>query len=99
VLGISVTSEQLDGWIVALFSAGVTVGAPAAPYIRGNNLTPPDPKMPTPLKRAARFQAHAVTCLTNAEAAPDDATRRAHLAVAKHFTPWRSRSPLPAIEY
>jgi hypothetical protein len=41
--------------------------------------------MPTPLKRAARFRAHAVTCLTNAEAAQDDTTRRAHLAVAKHF--------------
>ena len=41
--------------------------------------------MPTPLKRAARYQAHAVTCLTNAEAAPDEVTRRAHLAVARHF--------------
>jgi hypothetical protein len=41
--------------------------------------------MPTHLKRAARFRAHAVTCLTNAEAAPDEKTRRAHLAVAKHF--------------
>src|SRR4029077_5003112 len=45
----------------------------------------PGPSMPTHLKRAARFRAHAVTCLTSAEAAPDEKTRRAHLAVAKHF--------------
>ena len=41
--------------------------------------------MPAHLKRATRYRAHAVTCLANAEAARDDATRRAHLAVAKHF--------------
>ena len=41
--------------------------------------------MPTPLKKAARYQAHAVTCLTNAEAAPDEVTRRVHLSVAEHF--------------
>ena len=41
--------------------------------------------MPKPLKRAARYKAHAVTCLTNAEAAPDEVTRRAHLSVAEHF--------------
>jgi len=41
--------------------------------------------MPAHLKRAARYRAHAVTCLTNAEAASDETTRRAHLAVAKHF--------------
>jgi hypothetical protein len=44
-----------------------------------------DLQMPTPLKQAARYRAHAAACLTNAEAAPDEATRRAHLAVAKHF--------------
>ena len=41
--------------------------------------------MPTPLKKAARYRAHAVACLANAEAAPDEASRRARLAVAKHF--------------
>jgi hypothetical protein len=41
--------------------------------------------MPTPLKQAARYRAHAAACLTNAEAAPDEATRRARLAVARHF--------------
>ena len=41
--------------------------------------------MPTTLKQAARYRAHAVACLTNAEAAPDEATHRAHLAVARHF--------------
>jgi len=37
------------------------------------------------LKRAARFRAHAVACLANAEAANNAATSRAHLAMAKHF--------------
>jgi hypothetical protein len=37
------------------------------------------------LKRAARYRAHAVASLANAEAAGDETTRRAHLAVAKHF--------------
>jgi hypothetical protein len=37
------------------------------------------------LKRAARFRAHAVACLANAEAADDAVIRRAHLAMAKHF--------------
>ena len=41
--------------------------------------------MPTPLKKAARYRAHAAACPTNAEAAPDEATRRARLAVAEHF--------------
>ena len=41
--------------------------------------------MPTPLKKAARYRAHSAACLTNAEAAPDEVTRRAHLAVAQHF--------------
>ena len=41
--------------------------------------------MPTPLKKAIRYQAHAAACLANAEAAPDEATRHAHLAVAEHF--------------
>jgi hypothetical protein len=36
------------------------------------------------LKRAARFRAHA-TSLANAKIAGDEVTRRAHLAVAKHF--------------
>jgi hypothetical protein len=44
-----------------------------------------DAKMPTPLRKAARYRAHAATSLVNAEAAGDDATRRAHLAIAKHF--------------
>ena len=37
------------------------------------------------LKRAARFRAHAATSLANAKTADDEVTRRAHLAVAKHF--------------
>ena len=37
------------------------------------------------LKRAARFRAHAVACLANAEAADNAVTSRAHLAMAKHF--------------
>jgi hypothetical protein len=37
------------------------------------------------LKRASRFRAHAATSLANAEAAGDAVTRRAHLAVARHF--------------
>ena len=37
------------------------------------------------LKRAARYRAHAVASLANAEAAGDETTRRAHLAIAKHF--------------
>jgi hypothetical protein len=37
------------------------------------------------LKRAARFRAHASASLANGEAAGDEATRRAHLAVARHF--------------
>jgi hypothetical protein len=37
------------------------------------------------LKRAARFRAHAVACLANAEAADDAVTSRAHLAMAKPF--------------
>ena len=37
------------------------------------------------LKRAGRFRAHAASSLTNAEAASDEATRRAHLTVARHF--------------
>ena len=37
------------------------------------------------LKRAARFRAHAVACLANAEAAGNTMTSRAHLAMAKHF--------------
>ncbi len=41
--------------------------------------------MPNFLKRADRFRAHAATSLANAEAADDAATRRAHLAVARHF--------------
>ena len=41
--------------------------------------------MPTHLKKVARYRAHAATSLGNAEAARDDATRRAHLAVARHF--------------
>ena len=41
--------------------------------------------MPDFLKRATRFRAHAATSLANAEAAGDEATRRAHLAVARHF--------------
>ena len=41
--------------------------------------------MPNFLKRADRFRAHAATSLANAEVAGDAATRRAHLAVARHF--------------
>ena len=44
--------------------------------------------MPTPLKKAARYQAHAVTCLTNAEAAPDEEQlppRQLPLIFAEHF--------------
>ena len=37
------------------------------------------------LKRAGRFRAHAANSLANAEAASDVATRRAHLAMARHF--------------
>jgi hypothetical protein len=37
------------------------------------------------LKKAARYRTHAATSLANAEAAREDATRRAHLAVARHF--------------
>jgi hypothetical protein len=37
------------------------------------------------LKRAARFRAHAVAYLANAEAADNAVTSRAHLAMAKHF--------------
>jgi hypothetical protein len=37
------------------------------------------------LKRAARFRAHAVACVANAEAANNAVTSRAHLAMAKHF--------------
>jgi hypothetical protein len=41
--------------------------------------------MPARLKRAARYRAHAVSCLNSAEAAPDSAQRRPLLAVAQHF--------------
>ena len=41
--------------------------------------------MPNFLKQADRFRAHAAASLANAEAAGDAATRRAHLAVARHF--------------
>jgi hypothetical protein len=41
--------------------------------------------MPDFLKRATRFRAHAATSLANAEAAGDEASRRAHLAIARHF--------------
>jgi hypothetical protein len=41
--------------------------------------------MPTPLKRAARYRAHAATSLANAEAAIDIRARNAHLAIARHF--------------
>jgi hypothetical protein len=41
--------------------------------------------MPTPLKRAARYRANAIKSLANAEAAADEATRRTHLAITKHF--------------
>jgi hypothetical protein len=41
--------------------------------------------MPTPLKRAARYRAHAAASLANAEAAIDISTRNAHLAIARHF--------------
>jgi hypothetical protein len=41
--------------------------------------------MPARLKRAARYRAHAVSCLSSAEAAPDPAKRRALLGVAQHF--------------
>ena len=37
------------------------------------------------LKRAGRFRAHAASSLANARAASDEATRRAHLAMARHF--------------
>ena len=37
------------------------------------------------LKRAGRFRAHAASSLPNAEAASDEVTRRAHLAMARHF--------------
>jgi hypothetical protein len=37
------------------------------------------------LKRAGRFRAHAASSLANAEAASDEVTRRAHLAMARHF--------------
>ena len=37
------------------------------------------------LKRAGRFRAHAASGLANAEAASDEVTRRAHLAMARHF--------------
>ena len=37
------------------------------------------------LKRAGRFRAHAATSLANAESASDETTRRAHLAIARHF--------------
>ena len=37
------------------------------------------------LKRAARFRAHAVVCLAAAEGADNAVTRRADLAIAKHF--------------
>src|SRR5271166_388749 len=36
-------------------------------------------------RQAARYPAHAVTCLSNVEAAPDETTRRAHLAITRHF--------------
>ena len=41
--------------------------------------------MPTPLKRAARYRAHAIESLANAEAAANEATRRTNLAITKHF--------------
>jgi hypothetical protein len=41
--------------------------------------------MPTPLKRAARYRAHAAASLANAEAAADASARRTHLAIARHF--------------
>jgi hypothetical protein len=41
--------------------------------------------MPTPLKRAARYRAHAAASLANAEAAADASARRVHLAIARHF--------------
>src|SRR5690242_17985869 len=40
-----------------------------------------NPQMPTPLKRAARYRAHAIESLANAEAAADEATRRTNLAI------------------
>jgi hypothetical protein len=41
--------------------------------------------MPTPLKRAARYRAHAAASLANAEAAADANARRTHLTIARHF--------------
>jgi hypothetical protein len=41
--------------------------------------------MPTPLKRAARYRAHAAASLANAEAAIDISARKTHLAIARHF--------------
>ena len=41
--------------------------------------------MPTPLKRAARYRAHAAASLANAEAAIDINARNTHLAIARHF--------------
>ena len=41
--------------------------------------------MPTPLKRAARYRAHAAASLANAEAAIDIGARNTHLAIARHF--------------
>jgi hypothetical protein len=41
--------------------------------------------MPTPLKRAARYRAHAAASLANAEAAIDISARNSHLAIARHF--------------
>ena len=41
--------------------------------------------MPTPLKRAARYRAHAAASLANAEAAIEISARNAHLAIARHF--------------
>jgi hypothetical protein len=55
-------------------------------YMR--NSQPPLPGfalMPTPLKRAARYRAHAAASLANAEAAADANARRTHLAIARHF--------------
>lgn len=37
------------------------------------------------LKRAGRFRAHAASSLANAETASDEAARRAHLTMARHF--------------
>jgi hypothetical protein len=59
------------------------VGARAATYIFAARTW--TPWMPTHLKKAARYRAHAAASVANAEAAVDNATRHAHLAIARHF--------------